>query len=248
MQAFLLFFVLGIEGAQASIVNVLAPSVEAPEEGWTREIKVSVTLEQGNEDKLGVAALGGARWVSGPDQWLLKGSVERAVNFQEIITDRAFAHLRYRREFGEWAGFGLFQADHNAFRDLLLRDLAGVGVERRLWRSDTSMAAVATALLVEHEVLTGEQILEVSDLIYRNSTYVLFALQASGLSLASTTFFQPRVDDLADWRLLEELSLSMSLGEHLAWNARWVFAVDSRPPTEVGTWDSAVKSGLVFAW
>ncbi len=246
------FWVLVFAGvsapAHASIVNVLQPQVGEPEEGWAVQGRVGLGLEAGNEDKQKVSVLAGARRVFGAHQTLLKASLDRATTFGESSTDRSFVHLRHRVAFAEsWTGFGFAQLEHNAFRALRVRDLFGLGIERSLWKAERSEAAIATALMSEHELL----LLSVESLPprLRSSNYFLLAVDlGEGLTLGSTTFFQPQIADLSDWRLLEDLTLNVSLGERLSWSVSCKMEMDSRPPTDVNPWDVVVKTGLGWSY
>ena len=244
----LVFFVGGSSPAQASIVNVLQPQVGEPEEGWAVQGRVGLGLEAGNEEKQKFSVLAGARRVWGANQTLLKGSLDRATTFGETSTDRSFVHFRHRVSLSEsWVGFGFAQLEHNGFRSLKVRDLFGLGIERSLWRTQRSEAAFATAIMSEHEVL----LLDVEPLPprLRSSNYFVLALDlGNGLTLGSTTFFQPRFAEFSDWRLLEDLTLTVSLGERVSWTVSCKMEMDSRPPAEVNPWDVVVKTGLGWSY
>ena len=233
---------------QASIVNVLQPQVGDPEEGWAVQGRVGLGLEAGNEEKQKFSVLAGARRVLGAHQTLVKGSLDRATNFGETSTDRSFVHLRHRVAFTEeWAGFGFAQLEHNGFRALKVRDLFGLGIQRSLWKARRSEAAIATAVMSEHELLLLDE--EVLPPRLRSSNYFMLAVDlGDGLTLGSTTFFQPRLADFTDWRLLEDLTLNVSLGERLSWSVSCKMEMDSRPPTDVNPWDVVVKTGLGWSY
>ena len=202
----------------------------------------------GNEDKQKFSVLAGVRRVQGAHQTLLKASLDRATTFGETSTDRAFVHLRHRLEFADsWATFGFAQLEHNGFRSLQVRDLFGLGIERRLWRTERTAGAVASALMSEHEVL----LISVDPLPprIRSSNYFLLAVDlGQGVTLGSTTFFQPQIADLSDWRLLEDLTLNVSLGQRLSWSVSCKMEMDSRPPEDVNPWDVVVKTGLGWSY
>jgi len=240
-------FLIAPGSASASIVNVMSPSVGELEDGLGAQLGLQLAHDSGNEEKWKAGGLAGLRWVKDSQAFLFKASVERGATFGMDTTDKGFAHARYRWEFSDpWRAFTFVQVDHNGFRDLLVRDLAGLGIERRLWRTERSEASFGTAVMSEHEILgTGGT----SPLGFRSSSYFLAAIDlGEGLNFGSTTFFQPRVDDLEDWRLLEDLVLSVGISEHLSWTASWKLEIDSAPPEGIGQWDSSTRSGLSFRW
>jgi hypothetical protein len=235
--------------AQAGIVNVLSPSVGAPTDGWDTSAKANLQQLSGNENKLTFSLLAGTRWVSGPQQVLVKGSADWGQASGEVYSKKAFGHVRWKRELtGPWSAFVFGQVDHNEFRSLLLRDLVGTGIEARLWRTDHTEAAIATAAMGEIEWALGED--GASDLTWRSSNYLLLAWRPSEqVSLGSTTFVQPLFTDLKDVRGFQQVDLKVQLSEHLAWSNTLKVELDTQPADpEVSTVDSSVKSGLVLSW
>jgi len=235
--------------AQASIVNVLSPSVGAPEEGWNSNAKLSLQHLSGNESKLSFSLLAGTRWVQGPQQVLVKGSADWGEASKEVYSKKAFAHVRWKRELnGSLSSFVFGQVDHNEFRSLLMRDLIGAGLEARIWRTETTEAALATAAMAELEWALEAD--EPEDLAWRSSTYITLAWAPSDqLSLGSTTFIQPLFTDFNDIRAFQQLDLKLKLTEHLSWSSTWKMELDTRPAEDnVESLDSSIKSGLVLSW
>jgi len=233
--------------AQATIVNVFTPSVGAIEDGWHGSVSASTTVLAGNENKSGVASAAGVRVKHGAAHLsALTGSGEIAYALDEVITDKAFANLRHRWMFAEpLAAFGFAQIDHNALRALQVRDLAGLGCEVRMWRNDWTEAHLGVAMMVEQQILSKGVRDEDAGVHLRNSDYVTIAVKSDKITLASTSFFQPRIDAPSNWRALEELAFTVKLADRLDWNAKGRIEHDSDPPEGVKTDDLSLTSGLV---
>ena len=235
--------------AQASIVNVLSPSVGMPEDGWDSNVKVSLQHLSGNENKLTFSSLAGTRWVSGPQQILVKGSADWGQASGEVYSKKAFAHVRWKRRLsGPWSTFVFGQIDHNEFRSLLMRDLVGTGMEALLWSSDNTKIALATSAMVETEWAVGDE--SPDGFALRSSNYLTLAWQPSEeLSLGATTFVQPLFSDLSDVRGFQQLDLKVQLSAHLSWSSTLKIELDTQPAEEgVEPLDTSLKSGLVLSW
>jgi hypothetical protein len=236
--------------ANATIVNVFTPSVGPIEDGWHGSVTAATTLLAGNEKRAGAKTAAGVRIKhAGAHLTSLTGSGEVAYALDELITDRAFANLRHRWMFAEpVAAFGFLQVDHNALRALQIRDLAGVGLDVRLVRKDWAEAHVGVAMMVEQQRLSKGVRDEDRGTHLRNSNYLTLAVSSDKVSLASTSFFQPRVDAPTNWRALEELVLTVKLAERLDWTAKARLEHDSDPPEEVAPNDLSTLSGLVVTF
>jgi hypothetical protein len=228
---------------------VLSPNVGTPEDGRDSNAKVSLQQLSGNENKLAFSLLAGTRWVQGPQQLLVKGSADWGEASETVYSKKAFAHVRWKRALGGvWSGFVFGQVDHNEFRSLLMRDLVGTGVEARLWRTETTEAAIATAAMAELEWVLDHA--EPAPLTWRSSSYFTLAWSPTEqFSIGSTTFIQPLFSDFSDVRGFQQLDLKLSLSEHLSWSSTWKLELDTQPAQDdVQPLDSSIKSGLVLSW
>ncbi len=236
---------------QAGVVTVLTPSIGAPDPGFSGALVAGVDLDRGNTDNTDFTGSLSTRWVDegGDHQLLLVASGAYKVSQGVLNTQDAFGHLRYRWAFLEGAPltwFSFLQAQHNAFQSLRVRDLAGTGLEYRLWRLRWTEAWVGQAVMAEYEQLSDGS---PATLVPRGSSSLLLAVQLDeALTLGSSTYFQPQLLRWSDWRILEELRLSGSFGRHLGWTGGVTYAYDRVPAGAVGPLDLSVSSGLSYRW
>jgi len=247
----MLFATLLMGLAAAEVVTVLTPSIGAPEPGSTGTIAAGMSLARGNKTQNLWSGAVDTRWVNKKTnhQLLFTAAGDYGEAFGQVNTQDLFAHIRYRWAFLESAplvAFGFAQTQHDAFKSLDLRNLIGAGLEYRLWRAEWTEAWVGSAVMGEHERLSTDN---QDGYFVRNSSFVLLAVQLDdALVLGSSTYLQPLLTDLADWRLLEELSLSGKFGEHFGWKGAFTLSHDRQPPTGVEPTDLSVSSGLTWGW
>lgn len=236
--------------SQAAIVNVLQPQVGPPDPGRAVSMKVGGTLLEGNEQRLSVNGALGAQFVGQEHRVLLRVSGERAVAFDTVIADKAFVHARETWAFSDpWATVLFVQSDRNAFRDLQLRALGGGGLERRLFRTDWSEGTLGVGAMGEYQLLDADAVDSDAGWHPRGNSYLVLAIShEDGVELASTTFYQPRLDAWSNWRLAEELSLTLEVSEHLDWSVVGKLQVDSQPVQGNESYDLSVVSGLVLSF
>ncbi|MEZ4319920.1 MAG: DUF481 domain-containing protein [Myxococcota bacterium] len=245
-----MIFWLATMDAHATIVNVLTPSVGVLEDGWHGSVKAGGVVLSGNEKQLGANLAAGVQYKKQRHLTSLKASGDVTQAFGDIVAQKAFTNARHRWMFAEpVSAVGFVQVDHNRFRGLLVRDLAGAGVDIRTFRNDWTEAHLGLTMMGEHQVHGEGFVDDDAGLHARMSNYFTVAVKSESVVLASTTFYQPRVDQWANnWRFLEELSFTIDISEHLDWNVLFRLERDSSPPTGVEPLDLALKSGLVLGF
>lgn len=245
----MLSVLVGLSTAQATIVNVLTPSVGSLDDGWHGSVKAGGTVLVGNEDRLGANLAAGVRHKKGVHLTSLHASGDIAEAFGDIVSRRAFVNARHQWMFEEpVSAVGFVQVDHNAFRGILMRDLVGAGFDFRLFRGDWYEAHLGVTAMGEYQVHGDGFVDEDAGLHARMSDYFTVAIKSESVVLASTTFYQPRLDVWTNWRMLQELSFTIDISKHLDWNVLAKLERDSNPPTGVEKLDLAVTSGLVLGF
>lgn len=235
--------------AQAAIVNVLSPQVGAPEPGVHGSLRAGGRVALGNVDMSVLELSSGVRFVGDRHTVLLSASGNRTLATDVLTVDQGFLHLRDTWSFSDpWATYVFLQADHNAFRSMQLRNLAGAGVQRRLWRTEWTEATLGTSLMGEYQLLTEGAEDEDAGLHARSSSFLTLAFAGDWGVAASTTFFQPRVDLPSNLRVYEELSLTLHLTEHLDWNAVGRVEWDRDPPVGREAVDLTASTGVVASF
>ncbi|MCB9675287.1 MAG: DUF481 domain-containing protein [Alphaproteobacteria bacterium] len=245
----MIWMLLGLSDARATIVNVLTPSVGVLEDGWHGSVKAGITVLDGNEKRIGADLASGLQYKRSTHLVALKASGDVARAFGDKVSQRAFANLRHRWLFADPVSTVEFvQIDHNAFRGLAMRDLAGAGLDFRLFRAEWTEAHLGLTVMGEYQLHSEGFEDDDAGLHARMSDYFTVAVKTETVVLASTTFVQPRLDRWSNWRFLEEVSMTIDISEHLDWNVLFRVERDSSPPTGVEPVDLALKSGLVVGF
>ncbi len=162
------------------------------------------------------------------------------------------AHARYNYTLLPKLWWELFaQVEHDQFRLLTFRGLAGTGPRIGLLTTEEFRIFVGTAYMLEYEHLNLPEtsVEDPETRAHRSSSYLAMVIRPDdGIVLANTTFFQPRFDSPADYRLLSITSVEFAIRKMLAATISATVRYDSRPPEEVDELDfSLVNSfGLRF--
>jgi hypothetical protein len=156
-----------------------------------------------------------------------------------------FAHVRHDYALFErvsWEEFAQLESDR--FRRITWRELLGTGPRFQLIDAESSELFLGTAYMYEYTSLSGDAGRD-SGGVHRLSSYVALTLHAHPkISVSSVTYFQPRIDEPADFLVLSsndaDFEVTGRLHSKLSAKARY----DSRPAPGVKSADLELSSGL----
>ena len=167
--------------------------------------------------------------------------------------ERLFTHLRWQWSVSRLVTWETYtQAASDRFRRLSLRVLAGTGPRFEIVPGPAVSFAVGLSYLFEHEALrTGSSFGDSgrSDFNHRLSLYYMGRFSVAPLiTLASTTYYQPRLDAFVDdWRISSTLDLIVKLSEKLALKVGVSLYYDNEPPDDVKGLDTSTDVSVVFS-
>jgi len=236
--------------ASGQIVNIEDKRKALDSLGWFGQLDLNGSLAENNNTVL--TAGGGLRL----DRLGQRGNVLFLADYRLVqvsganATNAGFGHLRYGWEpKDKWRWEGFTQLQYNEQLRLKLRFLAGAGVRRRLLKSDKSRAYLGVLYMYEYDEMTD------SEIVYRDhrlSNYLTIRAQLSpAISLASTTYYQPRLPDFNVPRISSVANVELSLTSALRFTTNFSLTHDRRVnrdfpevPATVFNWVNGLR--LVF--
>lgn len=245
----LLFILLFGTCVRAQIVNIEDKRKALDTLGWSGQLDLSGNISK-NSNRV-VTAGGNLRL----DRLGKRGNVLLLADYRLVKVDgnnalnAGFVHARYGfeppgRDGWRWEFFT--QLQYNEQLRLNLRFLAGTGLRRRLYRIGKSRAYLGVLYMYEYNELAA------SSITYRDhrlSNYLTFNWQTSKiLTLASTTYYQPRLPDFRDARISTVASATLSISSRLRFTTNLSLTHDPRvtrdlpdvPPTNF-SWANGLR-------
>jgi len=236
-----------------AIVNVEAVHIGAPVDGFSGAATASVGGASGNSSRFRGRADVHLQWHAGRHTDFAVFSYDYGKSRGRTDTNREFAHLRHRFQFtSTWAVEGFGQAERDEFARLSFRGLAGGGLRYTLLeREDLAAVYLGLGGMFEREVLRRD--FGTSDprgeSRGRVNSYLNMQIQFNAQTrFSSTTFYQPAVTDIGDFRLLEETALHIRLADGMELRLNVEVRYDSRPPQTVKTTDITYTTGITVSF
>lgn len=226
-----LFATLLLASTLAAQVNTESLRRDGVPRPLAAELRLGADWSAGNESLLRYRGQARLDWQAALAGFLV-ADLRRTRADGGDLSHRGFLHLRLRRPLGgafETEVFG--QEEFDDTRNLLERSLAGSGLR---WAPESQenglRRAAGLGMMWERERYDGVAAWPRTLEGARGSAYLSVALPLGGQGrLRGTTYFQPRADELSDWRLLHEGALEAKLGERLSLALEWNWRRDSRP-------------------
>ena len=163
------------------------------------------------------------------DIYLLLGSYGILKSGGTSLIDNSFFHLRYNRKLIAWLRWELFtQFQNNGIAKIKTRYLFGTGPRFKILSHKNLKLYVGS--LIMYEVEKEEIDPPVINKEIRNSSYVSFSFTPSALlEIVTTTFYQPLIKNLTDYRILNQTSFKVKGGNHFSLSLQGYFSFDSKP-------------------
>jgi hypothetical protein len=163
----------------------------------------------------------------------------------EDFVNNAFAHLRYNTKVSNVIRWEFFnQIQYNNLTNTDMRYLAGTGPRFKLTPYETAKFYWGLAYMFEYEELVKPSVV-LQD--HRISSYLSFTLApVENVSFISTTYVQPLIKDLSDYRLHNENVLSLAITGNLALDIKFQVSYDAVPPEGVPNVIYRSVNGLTY--
>ncbi|GAV20226.1 hypothetical protein MMIC_P1190 [Mariprofundus micogutta] len=238
---FLVLFCIPVQAW--AIINAEDLDLSMDEAGIAGKIGLSLTGSSGNSDKTNGEASGRLMWRHARHTEMLVGSYTYGTSRGIRDTNKAFAHLRHRYALNNvWDIEAFAQAQQNEFASLKLRTLLGGGM-RWTHRDNDLTLHVGMGAFHEREKLRNS--IAPATRLWRGNAYMALGYSVNErVRLQNTLYFQPALNDSADYRLLDDAALSVTLTEQLDLRLSIEYANDSKPPVGIKDTDINYKTGL----
>lgn len=235
--------------ANGQIVNVESLRKVADTSKWSGNMSLDLNLIKNKNDIFSIKSGTHIQYLNKKDMVLFVNNL----NFQQLdsskFVNRGIQHLRYNYRFRPkvaWEVFG--QVQYDAVSNIEYRGLVGTGPRFKLGTSEKYKFYTGTLFMYEYEKSVETFGTNINRDI-RGSIYLSFSLYPSDqVSVVSTTYYQPKLLKLKDFRISNETSLSFQIYRNLGFKSSFTLLFDAFPPSNVPDTQYEWTNGLVYAF
>lgn len=242
----ILMTVLLYRSASAQIVNIEAQRMQSDTTGWMGNFGADFLLAKNVEKVLNVNLNAHIQYKTNKSLWLFLTNYNFLKGTNETLSDNFFYHLRYNYKVNAWLRWELFtQLQQNKVTGIDVRVLTGTGPRFKLHGTQKFSLYAATALMYEYErEQTSPPILHKD---WRSSSYVSFTIRpTTAIEVISTTFYQPLINKISDYRFMNEINLRFKIAKHVSFSTGWFYLFDNAPAAGAPKVNYSINNGIKY--
>ena len=232
---------------KAQIINIEQKRIITDTVGFAGDLGLSVNASKYSASYFAFTTDGHLQYKSHRHLVLLYGNYSIINVNGDEFNRNGFAHLRYNYEVNDLVRLEAFiQTQQNALLLIKRRDLNGLGVRFKLSQYENAKFYYGITIMRESEILSidGRKSLD-----SRASSYFTFTLSPQEtVRLSNTSYIQPLVKNMSDFRFSNDLSLSFKITKNIQFSTTFHYLYDSKPPADIPSGNYEVTNGLAFSF
>ena len=203
--------------------------------------ELTLSGASGNTSKLSSSLGSYLGYKIGKRAFLLIGEYNYSESAKVKDTQNGSIHFRLTQKISQKLITELYvQREFNDFKDLNSRSLFGVGLRRPLIiRVQTSIYAGISAFYENQELSSG-----IKEKLVRGNMYLSLVSSFDHFKLTTTSYYQPSLKSLKDFRLQLKFTLDFKLSEVVSFVVQASLMHDASPATSVKYTDINYLTGI----
>jgi hypothetical protein len=178
--------------------------------------------------------------------WLLLGSYGFQKGGTENFVNNSFVHFRFNTKLNaviRWEAFT--QLQNNLVTQIDSRFLLGTGPRFKICSTKVFRLYAAVLFMYERERESTKPVVMHNDI--RNSSYISFTIiPEKGIEIISTTYYQPLVKKISDYRVLNQFVFKVRPKKHFSLSMRWNYLHDRFPAGRAPSTTYSFASGIGY--
>jgi hypothetical protein len=229
----------------SQIVNIERARMQSDTVGWLGSAGASLSLTRNSQQVFNSDLDAHIQYKSKKNLYLLLGNYGFLKGGNTKLIDYAFLHLRFNTKITRTLRWEIFtQLQDNVINRIQWRFLLGTGPRFKLVSTKICRLYAAALLMYEQERESGSH---VNHTDIRSSSYVsLTVIPNNNVEIISTTFFQPLLKDINDYRLLNQTSLKVKAGKHVRVKINWNYLNDNFPAPGIPSVNYTLATGFDY--
>lgn len=243
----LLMFICG--HVQAQVINVETMRKKTDSAKWTGSVSLDASLIKNKNTIFKIATKSDIQYNNKKELWLFVNDLKFEKAAGESFVNKGTQHLRYNHRITKTMKMeGFVQAQYDAVSEIDFRGLVGLGPRFKLTSHEDYRFYLGTLVMYEYEQASEVEDHKIHKDI-RGSTYFSFSIHPTeSIGIISTSYYQPRLDALKDYRLSSTTSVLFKIFENLAFKTTFVYNFDAYPVITIPKSQYELTNGLLFTF
>ncbi len=216
---------------RAQVVNIEGRRFANDTVPWTGFVNFRYNIAENTQRSVNFGLNGAVQHVRGKHTFFFINDLAVSRVETNEFLNTGFQHLRYNyNRDRRWTGEAFAQTQYNKPLQLDLRVTIGAGPRLRVLTNDRFKWHVGTSVMCEYEVTTRRE----KTFYGRSNTYsAATARFTDNLSLTGVVYYQPKLFDATDHRVMIEAGLQILATKRLTYESRLNLLKDTEQPPGV---------------
>ncbi|MEZ5013092.1 MAG: DUF481 domain-containing protein [Chitinophagales bacterium] len=237
---------LAFGGLSAQVINIEDLRIKNDTVGWAGSGELSGYVYKSNDLVFTLLTDIHIQHKSPKTLWLFLTDVATVrVNGDSQFANSGFQHVRFNYKVTDkfvWEAF--VQGLYNEPLSIDYRFLSGTGPRYKLMGTDKFRLYIAALYMFENEKNPGIEEIQYN---HRMSSYVSFTIRPNdNVSIVSTTYYQPRLDDFSDRRLATNIDFKSYLTKKFYLTFNYSYSDDTAPAPGITSSTYELTTGIGF--
>jgi len=228
-----IFFCSILAGAcTGQVLNIEQERIRTDTTGWSGNARISFDIVKNQKQVLNLNGRFHVQFKTMRTLSLFLADYGLLRADRSDYSNSGIGHLRFNYKIRPWLTAEAFsQVQSNKILAVRFRGLLGAGPRFRVITTEPFRLYAASLAMFEHEELETAGIISNQ---FRLSSYASWTWKLSDLvTLVQTTYFQPRIDDPADFRTASQTDFLMRVSRRFSVSLSFNQLFDTRPPAGV---------------
>lgn len=215
-------------GLRAQVVNIEGRRFANDTVPWTGYVNFRYNIAENTQRSLNLGINGALQHVRDKNTWFFINDIALNRVENNSFLNTGFQHLRYNYNRDQrWTGEAFAQTQYNKPLKLDLRTTLGAGYRFRVITSERYKMYVGSSMMLEYEKTTpGPEYMHPRSNTYASATGLL----SDQMSVACIVYYQPRLFNAYDHRIMLEASVIIRATARLTLESRLNLLKDTHQP------------------
>jgi len=251
MRLSIIFFILlalSRSFSVAQLINIEAKR-KANQEGLQGFLSLSAGMQKSTINVISAENIVQLQYQRKQNTFLFVNNIAYMKVDSSSIINNGYQHFRHNYALGNGAvtSEAFVQNQYNSVRLLKNRFISGIGPRFRLYnKPDTFSIYLSSILMYEYEILTDDS--TVTNLLRGDVILAIRFLKPRKFGITHTTYYQPDLMNMKDFRLSSETGLELFLSEKFSLKISVELAYDSDPPLGIPKLFHSLKNSLKYSF
>jgi putative salt-induced outer membrane protein YdiY len=241
----LFFFVLMLGEISCQVINIESKRFLNDTSGWIGRMDNYFQLTQNTQQIISLGNNVHMQYSHHEHKFLILNDINFIKAGSTDFVNSGYQHFRYSYKIRKWITWESFaQGQYNAIMKIQLRLLGGTGPRFRIVKREDFKLYAACLYMYEYEEIILPRTYTTTN---RLSAYATFTWTLTdNVEFSSTTFYQPALNDLSDYRLAGDGAFEFSINKRISLKINYNFLYDTKQPPGVPNFIYSVRNALGF--